>query len=1641
MADKENFAKWLTDNVHLKGTPEWDSVAKAFTEVDMVSTTTLPTSQSVKGPSDLGSAAINSIDTFQDMIGRSGVTLGQSLKKVGPAWQNFQEGTQDLITKYTGLKPAKEPGAITKYLQQSGNKFTPYGEEWGQQLSDYGDAQSAFNKKQIEERNYVSPYKDGLRETYNEGTLKDTLGWLTWRTTENAASLGSSVGGVVATALTAPVSIPLSWMIGGATIGVNTLATMGEVGKESDEKLGRENANHTSELMFGMLNGLLDRFGAKGVIPANKLRKMGYAEVIEFLTKKKKFAAVKAINKALLREGVTEGIQDGNAMLNAYINGGVYEKQEVIDRLIDSAAVGAAGGAAVSTTIESGKKVGGAAKWVGSGFTSPADMTEEDVRAAGSYAQRLQNIIDGDPKARVKNIKKTATFGAREIVDQSHVELSEEITDLWKDLKIEVSKPKNSRDEADLARIDRIMSKVAYRASKNKTKNSVYEKDFQALERTVGSTEKGQKLIQLMRESNQMTELHNSGYKGGVSKFTDIFLPFSNAPSYAASNVLSKAAGLATGAAIYSAAGAPGLVAQAGVGASGRFIDALTGRRSRVAKYIKDNKKLPSFKPATGDLTLAEQKELAVEEKSKKTTAVRKQGFENGVQPELPNENQSNSPSPRGWMWDAAGFAENGKRVDNRDTGELDEEIITLINDAVLMNPELREVADSYIKNTPLGKNPEGDLGELLTTVRAVVQTNSQSAPNVQTEVGSGFGSNIVGAKASGYNRGIEDNKAAVADLTKRANEDTSLSTKDKALINTALATLSSNLGGDPMTTSQQVLDGLLENDVNPQAADMYVKPYVDRIANQQNTAPKLGEVVNETMEAPIIESSTLESKGPKVPEYQPPSLVQKVLEDTSSGFTAFRNPTEVSEKRNLLEIGDVLEQKQKQLHGRTLDFVGDEGDFNLVVEGALEEFDFEVNENPGALEWYDDDVKQTIDTLSEVIPELRQDNANPDATLRNRAMLTLLTSLTSVGQKPKLNIKYGAALAKHYFETGEVGLDGEVFSEKRGVTEPRVVHPVTGKLLGQKAGSIEPNLHLMRQMISDMGFEGFIAYIHSTRTVKELNDLRAKTFNPATGKNMGKASHLKGGMTAEYPAIYLFGPKVGPFFNNLNGIEDETVDLWATRLIHQHAGGLKNPLYKGKDDKKNSQLTDSPTSVNRNAMKDVFRAVAERKGLRSSQQAQAVLWSASQNLYRDLGGTASNEYFSEGAKEYVEQDVNSRERQDVGSPIRDGNVEGGILKSQTPAVPGSGLPGAALSTPSTSLSLQEVKPHLQPAKEVFEIGKEGSEFENGVDTMEKAQRLANALNVSIELLDKLPGGSSGSYANYRNEVGGIIKALRKGSDHPAYSGEVITEIEELSTTLHELAHSLTRPRIDREVTPVGEIGSRNNPLVNQQSKAANLSVHRGSFEDFILDATGLNNEEQIAVIKEIINLQENADYIFENRPELGKTEIRAFRRTREVTLRNAETESLKVIEKQLSEPNLLNMAPHTKAKIIRDFVASEKKTMNKAVDKALKSHRMTYARDVNELAVDPLLLYLANPKMAKKLAPTVSKKIRYLFNNFGGPKNPVTFYTFPLATILAIVMASLAARDKDDEERDRLTQIPPGALTPNQGALSGMMA
>ena len=867
--------------------------------------------------SSIGSALANSVDVLQK-------TIGGGIREAGELFNEAQGYAQGKIENWTGLKPAEETGLITSKLLKTGDA-----------LIDAGDKQKAFNEAQIIERDYKTPEyaKGSFRETLfdsnkpiselsvNDLHWRNAFNWLGRRSAENAASGGLYLGGAALTAVTAPVSMPLSVALGATTFGVAGLANIGEVAIEADETL-EGGGNTLTNVSFGLLNTLLDRFGAKGVIPSSKLRKMSFEQVTKALKKAKKFAALKAINKAIFREAGTEGFQEANVMLNTYVQGNSYDKQEVLDRIVDGMVLGGTMGGTIQTTVQTGNKIGSGAKWVGNGFQSPKELTEIELRTAGAYARRLQDIINKEARAGnkidVKNVKPTAPRGARAIIDKSHRQLTNEGKKLIKALKAEL----NSEEASE---IDVTMAKVAWDDAKTKTKGTVFESEFEALERLVGHTEKGQELINVMRELNQMTEVHNSGLKGGLSSFTDLFLPFSNDPTYQVSSAMMKTLGAAATIGNVATLGMGGLATQLGVGAGGRVLDNLSGRRSRVAKYIKDNQQLPGFKPVSGEKTIAEQKEAAKEKQKIQLDEERKENYQNGIAPGLKKD------TARSIMWEHAGYIkgkEGEKRiVDTRDTKELDEEIIELINEASALNPALREAAESYIKNTPLGKRPAKtvNMDPLWDAVAEVVKRRNQSEPTVQTEIGGGFqAGGVTTNTSSGYNRGIQDNKMFVGDLQQRANKDTSLSLQDKGQILTALDTMSRNLGSDPMTTSQQIHDRLLANDVNTQAVGMYIKPYVDRIANQQNTAPQLQQPVNETIEAPIIDQS-IES-GPALAPLGNVNITNQDADNNNSNAAELRRLANIQKfgyDPNEVQTVPILETPVEDNNAGILDYQG----------------------------------------------------------------------------------------------------------------------------------------------------------------------------------------------------------------------------------------------------------------------------------------------------------------------------------------------------------------------------------------------------------------------------------------------------------------------------------------------------------------------------------------------------------------------------------------------------------------------------------------------------------------------------------------------------------------------------------------------
>ena len=95
-----------------------------------------------------------------------------------------------------------------------------------------------------------------------------------------------------------------------------------------------------------------------------------------------------------------------------------------------------------------------------------------------------------------------------------------------------------------------------------------------------------------------------------------------------------------------------------------------------------------------------------------------------------------------------------------------------------------------------------------------------------------------------------------------------------------------------------------------------------------------------------------------------------------------------------------------------------------------------------------------------------------------------------------------------------------------------------------------------------------------------------------------------------------------------------------------------------------------------------------------------------------------------------------------------------------------------------------------------------------------------------------------------------------------------------------------------------------------------------------------------------------------------------------------------------------------------------------------MKNLEFTYFHTVSELLGDAIGNYLYNPKDFKNSNPETTKLIQKFLNNADSSK-VVKFYSMPVASILAYIMASMAFQPGDEEEEQD-----PGMLT-SMGALS----
>jgi len=547
--------------------------------------------------------------------------------------------------------------------------------------------------------------------------------------------------------------------------------------------------------------------------------------------------AQQIIRKSLKRQAVAQGGSEGagEALATKAVGDAFSFKETITEALAGTGST--IGEAAVAKTLfnKDGK------------LASADDLSTLPISeklAAADVARMLDEISKANGY-KLKNVDPSSNRGAKQTLEDARSTNVQAINDLKDVLKKKLDKKNASSLEELLSVYSEAAAGIG--AGKKKVSQRVTVSQLQALEGLVGDTKEGQQLLQELLKSNVITDLFKDGMKGGVSQFTDLFNPISH--SGAVYDPTRYANVFVGGASAY---GTGGL--SLGIAAGGRVVDFFTGRRSKVSKFVKNNKKALGLPDPEGT--------SVIEEKQKQKAAAK---------------DRRAAIAQIATILDApkAGFVENILLGTGLDRSGLETVLNNMASDFG-SNPDFVAILDDIQTNL----DGEGvayldNLSEIIPVIGAYAQAYSPElvtntpdnpllkrsfdSPNVQTDMPTmGGGRSQFGEQLTtpeNYRRGIQDNLDFVRTLQDGAGKDKKLSKVDRGRLITSLENLTNNLGSNPVETVQTEVQKLQDQGVNQDAIDTYVKPYVDRVVRQQR--PKGLQAAADAGVAPEVDPET----------------------------------------------------------------------------------------------------------------------------------------------------------------------------------------------------------------------------------------------------------------------------------------------------------------------------------------------------------------------------------------------------------------------------------------------------------------------------------------------------------------------------------------------------------------------------------------------------------------------------------------------------------------------------------------------------------------------------------------------------------------------------------------------------------------
>ena len=779
----------------------------------------------------------------------------EDARRLAQAYRNAQQSVPQQSSPQLQKTDNAFEYSVDQAQRMGGKGLEAVGRATGiQGVEDYGTGVVEQQDKDIAKGGYTPEYNKSLRDTFNEDGVGAAVGWLGEKTAENSVSGGVALGGGLASAAVATVSAPAAAVIGLGTVVASGAMGAGEAAFEQEEKVGDYDAALATGQ--GVLIGILDKFGASKVIPASKLLKMTPKQIVETLNKKGFANAAKEVAKKTGIEGVTEVAQEGVSMAGAASRGGEYTQKEVEDRSIDAFALGSTNAGVVQTVTGGASLVRG----------TPANLSDRSAQA--TFAQRLDALArEGNANGEAFNLKDldtTSGTGVRALMDLAHANIASDITNLESDLSAYLNV--NDKSLTSQQKADRVRVKKLLQQARNKTKSVIGNSDFDLLKSMVGGTADGKRLINAVKESQEQTKTWNAGMKGGVSKFTDNASPLPQGNNYSGQAALTNALRAATfGGLAGSTAGAT-IPMAVGLVAGGRMIDGITGRRSKVQRYIKQNKDNQGLGVVTGlgerDKNLAKAKaanEKAKAKSEEETQARRAKRFFLYTEGAPPVDNSPEDIYQRFTGMDRAG---------------LEATIAEALQNPQL-DPSVRKDLETLVESMKYGEKVSGFA---VNYINLLANNNPEVAKRRVRPIEDprGLATAIAVGGASGRpmtpkEQGKLDNNAIVNQLKEDLEADGSLNTREREQISKALDKMLYDLGKNPVDAMVAIEKVLQVQQIPQSAIAKYVTAYKDRVIQQQEARKGGGETTPPPATPPSGSPIVGVDGQPIQPEPQPP--------------------------------------------------------------------------------------------------------------------------------------------------------------------------------------------------------------------------------------------------------------------------------------------------------------------------------------------------------------------------------------------------------------------------------------------------------------------------------------------------------------------------------------------------------------------------------------------------------------------------------------------------------------------------------------------------------------------------------------------------------------------------------------------------